>query len=48
MPAARRRNWPVLLNGDEIVWVRGFPPGGRFAATAATRRVLLIEEESVP
>ncbi|MGH9449809.1 MAG: tRNA lysidine(34) synthetase TilS, partial [Terriglobia bacterium] len=38
IPAARRRNWPVLLNGDEIVWVRGFPPGGRFAATAATRR----------
>ncbi|MGH9396408.1 MAG: tRNA lysidine(34) synthetase TilS [Terriglobia bacterium] len=46
IPAGRRHNWPVLLSGEEIVWVRGFAPGGRFTVTDSTRRVLLIEEET--
>jgi tRNA(Ile)-lysidine synthase len=25
IPAADRSGWPVVLNGDQIVWVRGFP-----------------------
>ena len=25
MPQAERKLWPVVLSGDEIIWVRGFP-----------------------
>lgn len=27
IPEVHRRTWPVILNGDDIVWVRGFPIG---------------------
>lgn len=46
IPEVRRRNWPILLCGDQIVWVRGFPPATQAAATDRTRPVLIVEEES--
>ena len=45
IPEVRRKGWPVLLCGGEIVWVRGFPPGRGVAATEQTPRVLVVEEE---
>jgi tRNA(Ile)-lysidine synthase len=31
IPAEQRRNWPVALSGEQIVWVRGFPVARGFA-----------------
>ncbi|MGH9470816.1 MAG: tRNA lysidine(34) synthetase TilS [Terriglobia bacterium] len=44
VPGELRRSWPVLLSGESAIWVRGFPPADRVAATPASRRVLMIEE----
>lgn len=48
VPAARRRHWPVMLCGAEIVWVRGFPPAKDAAATRCTEQVVVVEEEALP
>jgi tRNA(Ile)-lysidine synthase len=32
VPAAQRASWPVVLCGETIVWVRGFPVASEFAA----------------
>jgi tRNA(Ile)-lysidine synthase len=45
IPEIQRKVWPVLLCDGVIVWVRGFPPGSRVAATDQTPRVLVVEEE---
>jgi len=44
IPRSRRSLWPVLEFGEEIVWVRGFPPAASVAATRESRAILLIEE----
>lgn len=31
VPAAERPSWPLVLNGEQIVWVRGFPVARAFA-----------------
>lgn len=46
VPVAFRRFWPVLESGGEIVWVRGFPPGGTVLATSG--RAIAIEERRLP
>jgi tRNA(Ile)-lysidine synthase len=38
-----RRMWPVLLSGDEIVWLRGFPVPAKFTAKAGREAILVIE-----
>ena len=42
-----RKVWPVITSGDEIVWMRGFPPSARASLPAdapASASGLLIEE----
>jgi tRNA(Ile)-lysidine synthase len=39
-----RDGWPVLTSAGVIAWVRGFPPGVAFAATAETTAAVQIEE----
>ena len=48
IPEVRRSLWPVLASGTQIVWVRGFPPGGSAAASDETRQVLIVEDEPPP
>ena len=48
IPETRRKVWPVLVCGRQIVWVRGFPPGKVAAATEETRQVAMVEEEPTP
>jgi len=38
-----RRFWPVIVSGNEIVWVRGFPCGARFQAKPG-KAAILIED----
>ncbi|MDQ6707399.1 MAG: tRNA lysidine(34) synthetase TilS [Acidobacteriota bacterium] len=44
IPVWLRRSWPVLTFRNRIVWSRQFGPGADFAATPATRTVLVIGE----
>jgi tRNA(Ile)-lysidine synthase len=42
-----RRVWPVVVNGDEIVWVRGFPAPAKLRAKPG-RLAVLIQEMPLP
>ena len=40
---ADRKSWPVILSGNEIVWVRGFPGRAHFGAEPGKPGVLIRE-----
>jgi tRNA(Ile)-lysidine synthase len=45
---AERKSWPVILSGNEIVWMRGFPPPEQFSLPADAPNEtlgLLVEEK---
>jgi tRNA(Ile)-lysidine synthase len=44
IPRNRRKLWPVLECGEQIVWVRGFPPAAAVVACPESRALLVIEE----
>ena len=39
-----RKFWPVVVSGDEIVWMRGFPTPAKFGAKPARTVILIVEE----
>jgi hypothetical protein len=39
-----REGWPVLEDGKNIVWARGFV-AAEFAVTKETRKAILVSEE---
>jgi len=39
--------WPVVLSGDEIVWVRGFDTHAKYGAKAGHDAVLISEKSGV-
>jgi tRNA(Ile)-lysidine synthase len=39
-----RKLWPVLVSGDEIVWLRGFPAPSTFRPQENASQVLVLEE----
>ena len=39
-----RRLWPVIVSGEEIVWVRGFPTPARLQPRQAVKNVIAIRE----
>lgn len=41
-----RKLWPVVASGDEIVWVRGFPPPARLEVKPGEDGVLIRESAS--
>jgi tRNA(Ile)-lysidine synthase len=43
IPKRFRKRWPLLLVGDEIVWVVGLRTSERFKVTASTRRVVSLQ-----
>jgi tRNA(Ile)-lysidine synthetase-like protein len=40
---ARRRSWPVVVSGAEIVWMRGFPPPAQFAVKPGREAIVIRE-----
>ena len=48
IPRGQRKLWPVLECGEQIVWVRGFPPAAPVVASPESRAILLIEEARGP
>jgi tRNA(Ile)-lysidine synthase len=43
VPQAERKLWPVVVSGDEIVWVRGFATPARFRPGEVQEAVLIRE-----
>ena len=43
VPLSVRKVWPVLVSGEEIVWVRGFPPPARLHAKPGREAILIVE-----
>ena len=43
-----RKLWPVVLSGQEIVWVRGFPAPARLLPQDGAREALVIRELAGP
>ncbi len=43
-----RRLWPVVVSGQEIVWVRGFPVPARLRPRDAGQEALVIQEMAGP
>ena len=41
---AERKFWPVVVSGDEIVWVRGFPSSAKFRAKPGRGAILIVDE----
>jgi tRNA(Ile)-lysidine synthase len=41
---AERRFWPVVVSGDEIVWVRGFPVPAKLRAKPGRAAILIVDE----
>jgi tRNA(Ile)-lysidine synthetase-like protein len=39
----QRRLWPVVVSGDEIVWMRGFPLPARLRAKREKEAILIRE-----
>jgi tRNA(Ile)-lysidine synthase len=39
---AERRFWPVVVSGDEIVWVRGFPAPAKLGAKPGRAAILIV------
>ena len=42
IPAGRRDRIPLLVSGDEVVWIVGYRASEKFRVTDETRRVLLV------
>jgi tRNA(Ile)-lysidine synthase len=39
---SERRAWPVVVSGDEIIWVRGLPAATKFGAKNENADAILI------
>jgi len=40
---AERKFWPMVVSGDEIVWVRGFPSSAKFRAQPGRAAILIVD-----
>ncbi len=45
VPREERDRLPVIVSGDDIVWVPGLPVADKFKVTAKTRTVLILERK---
>lgn len=43
VPQRERATWPVLLHGEDIVWVRGFPVSAEYRVRSGARSAIVIE-----
>ena len=41
---AERRLWPVVVSGDEIVWLRGFPAPAKLGAKPGRAAILIVDQ----
>jgi len=43
VPQPERKLWPVVVSGDEVIWLRGFPPSARLTAKSGRNAVMILE-----
>jgi tRNA(Ile)-lysidine synthase len=43
VPQPERKLWPVVVCGDEVIWLRGFPPSARLTAKSGRNAVMILE-----
>lgn len=43
VPQPERKLWPVVVMGEQVVWLRGFPPPARLAAKSGCAAVVILE-----
>jgi tRNA(Ile)-lysidine synthase len=43
VPRLERKLWPVVVSGDEVIWLRGFPPSARLIAKSGRNAVMILE-----
>jgi hypothetical protein len=43
VPHEARKSWPVVVSGDQILWMRGFPPPAQFAAKTGREAIAILE-----
>lgn len=48
LTGSQRKLWPVVVSGQEIVWVRGFPAPARFLPRNRAQEALVISELAGP
>jgi tRNA(Ile)-lysidine synthase len=41
-----RRLWPVMVSGNEVVWMRGFPSPSKFRVKPGREAILIVEKSS--
>ncbi|MGH9495696.1 MAG: tRNA lysidine(34) synthetase TilS, partial [Candidatus Sulfotelmatobacter sp.] len=46
VPQAERRLWPVVLSGEEIIWLRGFAVAAQFRAKPGSNAIAIVETSS--
>ena len=42
IPLWKRRSWPIMTDGNVVLWAEQFGPAAEFAATEASRKILRI------
>lgn len=48
VPLWERRHWPIITDGEAIIWARRFGPAFNYAADAASQAILKISEIASP
>jgi len=48
VPQPERRLWPVVVSGDEIVWLRGFPVAAKSRGSRGREAILILEQPLAP
>ena len=43
VPHEERKSWPVVVHGDQILWMRGFSPPAHFAAKSGRAAIAILE-----
>lgn len=43
VPQPQRKLWPVVISGEDIIWLRGYPPPARLAAKSGRAAVVILE-----
>ena len=43
VPQNERARWPVLLHGEDVVWVRGFPVSAEYRVRTGAKSAIVIE-----
>jgi tRNA(Ile)-lysidine synthase len=44
LKSSERKLWPVVLSGEEVIWVKGFPPSSQLQPSPGVKEVIIIRD----